>query len=385
MIRRLLVANRGEIAIRVARSAADLGVSVVMVYSDDDAGSLHVSAGGEAIALGKVGVPAYLDGDTIIAAAHSSDCDAIHPGYGFLSESAEFAQKCADAGITFVGPAPATLTLFGDKAKARALAAEAGIPVLRGTAAGASLEDIRSFMHDAGTDGVMLKAVAGGGGRGMRPVFDIADLDFAFERCQSEAASAFGSGILYAEALFPLARHVEVQIVGDGTGACSHLWDRECSLQRQRQKLVEIAPAFGLSDQLRHELLDAAVTLGSTAKYRGLGTIEFLVDARQGAEDRFVFIEANPRLQVEHTVTEEVLRLDLVAIQLAVAGGATLRELGLEQGDIPQPRGCAIQLRINLEKNGAGRQSAPERRNAFSLQSSIRSGRAGRWLWLYRL
>lgn len=350
MITRLLVANRGEVAIRVARTASDLGIEVVMVHSDDDAASLHVTAGNSAVGLGKVGVPAYLDGDAIIAAALSNKCDAIHPGYGFLSESADFAQKCLAVGIVFVGPRPETLALFGDKAQARALASAADIPVLQGTAAGASKDEIRAFMRDAGADGVMLKAVAGGGGRGMRPVFDLGELDAAYERCQSEAASAFGSGVLYAEALFPVARHVEVQIVGDGTGACSHLWDRECSLQRQRQKLVEVAPAFGLSATLRTELLEAAVKLGAAASYRGLGTIEFLVDARPGAEDRYVFIEANPRLQVEHTVTEEVLRLDLVAIQLAIAGGATLDELGLSQDKIPEPRGCAIQVRINLEK-----------------------------------
>lgn len=352
MIEKLLIANRGEIAVRIARTAVEAGIGAVMVYSSDDAASRHVSAGDVAVDLGQVGVAAYLDGARLLEVARLHGCDAVHPGYGFLSENAAFAEACAQAGVTFVGPSPVTLAQFGDKAAARALAQACDMPVLAGTAGGVTSEAAQAFMAGLGDGGaIMLKAVAGGGGRGMRPVERLEDLPAAFERCRSEALQAFGDGSLYAEDFFTRARHVEVQIVGDGSGAVSHLWDRECSLQRQRQKLIEIAPAFGLPEALRAELLAAAVKLASTARYRGLGTIEFLVDARAGAE-RFVFIEANPRLQVEHTVTEEVLGLDLVRIQLDIAAGASLAELALEQADIGAPKGFALQARVNLETLG---------------------------------
>jgi acetyl/propionyl-CoA carboxylase alpha subunit len=360
MPKRLLIANRGEIAVRIARTAGDLGVETVAVYAEDDAASLHTRAADRAVGLGPAGVAAYLDGAAVIAAAQAAGCDAVHPGYGFLSESGAFAAACEQAGLTFVGPAPQTLEILGDKAAARALAGRCGVPLLAGTSGAVSLEEARDFLAARGPGGaVMLKAVAGGGGRGMRPVTSLAELEAAFARAASEASGAFGSGALYVEELMSRARHVEVQIVGDGTGAVAHLWDRECSLQRQRQKLIEIAPAFGLPETLRAQLLQAAVRLGAAVRYRGVGTVEFLVEARPGAPARFAFIEANPRLQVEHTVTETVLGLDLVAVQLKIADGADLAGLGLTQDRVPAPRGTALQARVNLESMGADGSARP--------------------------
>jgi acetyl/propionyl-CoA carboxylase alpha subunit len=360
MPKSLLIANRGEIAVRIARTAGDLGVQTVAVYAEDDAACLHTREADRAVSLGAAGVPAYLDADAIIAAAQVAGCDAVHPGYGFLSESAAFAAACEQAGLTFVGPAPETLATFGDKAAARALAERSGVPLLAGISAAVTVGEARDFLASLGPGGaVMLKAVAGGGGRGMRPVTSLAGLDQAYARAESEARGAFGAGELYVEELMTRARHVEVQIVGDGTGAVAHLWDRECSLQRQRQKLIEIAPAFGLPEALRAEMLRAAVTLGAAVRYRGVGTVEFLVDARPGAAPRFAFIEANARLQVEHTVTETVLGRDLVALQLQIADGADLAGLGLTQDRVPAPRGVALQARVNLESMTADGSARP--------------------------
>ena len=343
--KKLLVANRGEIAIRIFRSAADLGMGSIAIYPADDSTSLHVEKADAAIALPGRGVAAYLDGAAVLRAAREAGATAIHPGYGFLSENAAFARACAEAGIVFVGPTPEILDLFGDKHRARQLAHEVGVPILPGTAAPTSLEDARAFMAGLGADGAMVKAVAGGGGRGMRPVLTAGELEEAFTRCRSEATAAFGSGDLYLERLVRHARHIEVQVIGDGTEV-AHLWERDCSLQRQRQKLVEFAPAPNLDARVRQQVLDAALTLARAANYRSLGTFEFLVDASSGA---FYFIEANPRLQVEHTVTEAVTGLDLVELQLRLAEGATLAELGLASGAGPAPRGMAMQLRINVE------------------------------------
>jgi acetyl/propionyl-CoA carboxylase alpha subunit len=349
MFKKLLIANRGEIAVRIARTASDLGVATLAVYAQDDAASLHVRMSDEARELPAVGPAAYLDIDHLIAAAVEAGCDAIHPGYGFLSENAAFAEACARAGLTFVGPSPDCLRAFGDKAAARDLAQACGLPVLPGLDHAVSLEEAQAFLASLGPGGaVMLKALAGGGGRGMRPVVREADLAEAFARCASEAKAAFGSGELYVEAFLPRARHVEVQIVGDGE-AVSHLWDRECSLQRQRQKIVEIAPAFGVAAALREAMLDAACRLGAKAGYRGLGTIEFLLDASERGAARFAFVEANARLQVEHTVTEMVTGLDLVAVQLKIAAGASLFDLGLDAPSRTPPRGVALQARVNLE------------------------------------
>ena len=355
MINKLLIANRGEIAIRIARSAVDLGIATVAVFPEDDAASLHTRVVDEAVSLDGTGVAAYLDIDAVIAAAQSTGCDAIHPGYGFLSENGDFAAAVEAAGLTFVGPTAETLRRFGDKSAARALAVESGVPVLPGTSEAADLATIRTFFESLGEGGaVMLKAVAGGGGRGMRPVEHIDELDEAFERAASEATQAFGSGAIYVEELLTPARHVEVQVVGDGTGAVTHLFDRECSLQRQRQKLIEIAPAFGLSPSLREAMWASAVTLAKAARYRGVGTFEFLVDS---ANDRFVFMEANARLQVEHTVTEEVTGVDLVDAQLRIASGQTLDAIGLT-GDL-SVRGVALQARVNLETMAEDGSSRP--------------------------
>jgi acetyl/propionyl-CoA carboxylase alpha subunit len=361
-IRRLLIANRGEIAIRIARTAAELGIETVAVFSRDDASALHPRKADAAHALGADGPAAYLDAAALIMAAREHDCDAIHPGYGFLSERADFARACVEAGLAFVGPAPRTLELFGDKAAARAHAIRCGVPVLSGTDRATTLEEARAFLARLGAGGaVMLKALAGGGGRGMRPVTDAALLDDAWARCASEALAAFGSDALYVERLLPRARHVEVQVAGDGSSAV-HLWERECSLQRQRQKLVEIAPAPGLAPNLRDRLLASALRLSREAGLSNLATIEFLVDA-DGAgrnDGEFAFVEANARLQVEHTVTEELLGLDLVRLQLQIAAGATLAQLGLARSPA-LVSGCALQARINLEtmaEDGTARPSA---------------------------
>ena len=343
----LLIANRGEIAVRIARAAAELGTRTVAVYSQDDAESLHIRRAEHAVELPGTGPRAYLDGAAIIAAALQAGCDAIHPGYGFLSESATFARDCAEAGLRFVGPQVEHLELFGDKGKARSLAQRLGVPVLRGTFGATTIEDARFFLTSLGARGQMLiKACAGGGGRGMRVVADEADLAQAYGRCQSEAVAAFGLADVYVEEFFPRARHIEIQVIGDGS-TVSHLWERECSLQRRHQKVVEIAPSPTLPDSTRQEIIVAALKMAQDIGYASAGTFEFLVDARAG--EHFVFIEANARLQVEHTVTEEILGIDIVQAQLRVAAGAKLEEIGLKQKSVPRPRGYAMQLRVNME------------------------------------
>ena len=342
---RLLIANRGEVAVRVARAADTLGLPCVAVFAGDDASSPHVEAAELAVTLGGDGPSAYLDVDALVAAARETGCSHVHPGWGFLSESAAFARACADAGLVFVGPAPAVLERLGDKVAARALAQELGVPVPRATST-SSADDARAFMDELGRP-IMLKAVAGGGGRGMRAVRDPAAVDDAWARCVAEARLATGSEALYAEELLERTRHVEVQLAGDGTGAVVALGDRDCSLQRRHQKLVEIAPAPSLPDALRAALADAAMTIGRELRLAGLSTCEFLVDLDR--EDTFAFIEANPRLQVEHTVTEEVFGVDLVAAQLRLAMGTSLDDAGLTG---LAPRGAAVQARVNAERTG---------------------------------
>ncbi|MCK1636062.1 ATP-grasp domain-containing protein [Bradyrhizobium sp. 157] len=348
---KLLIANRGEIAIRIARAAGDAGLATVAIYSADDAQSLHVRAGDAAHEIPGRGARAYLDIEAMIAAAKATGCDALHPGYGFLSENSALARRCAEENIVFVGPSPQALDLFGDKAQAKALAKRCGVPVIEGTSGPTSLEQAKAFLESLGPGGaIMIKAIAGGGGRGMRIVDDVARLEEAFARCQSEAIAAFGSDGVYVERLIRNARHIEVQIICDHHGAISHLWERECTIQRRNQKLIEIAPSPSLTDSLRTRIIDSAKELAAAVNYNNLGTFEFLVDNDARTSDKaFAFIEANPRLQVEHTVTEQVLGLDLVQSQLAVAAGATLGSLGLAQGYIPRPRGFAMQLRVNME------------------------------------
>ncbi len=340
---RLLVANRGEIALRVMRSARESGYGTVAVYGSDDAASLHVARADEAVVLPGRGAAAYLDAEAIVAAATSNACSALHPGYGFLAEQAAFAERCEAAGIVFVGPTPAQLALFGDKVAAREHARTCGVPVLAASAELSDAAALEAFRRDCAAP-VIVKAAAGGGGRGMRVVGEGDDAGLLLGQAAAEAAAAFGDGRVYAERFIAHARHVEVQVVGDGSGAVTHLWERDCTLQRRHQKLIEIAPAPALDSDLRAAVLDAALAVTRAADYRGLGTVEFLVDLER---DEFFFIEANARLQVEHTVTEEILGLDLVAVQLAIAGGAALEDLGLVHP--PAPRGCAMQLRINAE------------------------------------
>ena len=348
-LKSLLIANRGEIAVRIARAAAEMNIRTTAIYSADDARSLHITKTEDARALRGSGAAAYLDIEQIIAVAKDAGCDAIHPGYGFLSENAAFAWRCAEERIKFVGPRPELLELFGDKVRARALATEFGVPVLHGTTGPTTLEHAKAFLESLGGGAIMIKALAGGGGRGMRIVRHAAEIDEAYARCESEARAAFGNGAVYVEELMPRARHIEVQIVGDGVGGVSHLWERECSIQRRNQKIVEIAPSPSLPTELRDRLTSAAVSLAREVRYNSLGTFEFLVDASAEGATEFAFIEANARLQVEHTVTEEVTGIDLVKTQLALADGRKLDELGLEQSNIPHPRGYAIQLRVNME------------------------------------
>ncbi len=355
-IKNILIANRGEIAVRVARTAAELGIASTAVYSKDDETSRHRLMADHALALDDVGARAYLNGENLIRLARENRCDSIHPGYGFLSENADFAEQCGRAGIVFIGPDAKTLRLLGDKIATREIARKLNIPLAAGTSGAVTLEQARAFFEEnENGDGIMIKALAGGGGRGMRIVREIHELAPAFERCASEARAAFGRDELYVERFMPRVRHVEVQVLGDARGNVIHLWERDCTLQRRNQKLVEIAPAPELAANTREKLFQAALDMARDVAYRGPGTFEFLVDPRGD----FVFMEANPRLQVEHTITEEITGTDLVAAQIRVAGGESLADLGLEQ--TPPSRGFAVQMRVNAETmNASGEASASE-------------------------
>ncbi|MDP6716527.1 MAG: carboxyl transferase domain-containing protein, partial [SAR202 cluster bacterium] len=321
------------------------------VYSEDDSKSLHRTIADDAVALEGRGVPAYLNMDRIIEAAKESNCDAIHPGYGFLAENAAFARKCAENGIVFIGPDVEHLELFGDKARARALAAVTDVPILKGIDKSVSLEEAKEFFAVVGSDaGIMIKAVAGGGGRGARAVTDEADIEDAYNRCQSEANIAFGNGELYVEQFIEQARHIEVQILGDKNHEIVHLGERECSVQRRYQKIVEIAPSPHISESLRADIIEAALRLARAVNYSNLGTFEFLVNTNPGiGENPFFFIETNARLQVEHTVTEAVTGVDIVQAQIQLAQGESIADIGLDGPSISAPRGFAIQTRINME------------------------------------
>ena len=346
---KLLIANRGEIAIRVLRAAAELGIPTVAVAPKDDAGSLHTGKADEFVQINGVGVAAYLDIEQLIAVARDTKCDAVHPAYGFLSENAEFAQACTDAGLTFVGPSVETLRLCGDKAQARASAVAADVPVLRGIDHAISVADAEALFHELG-DGraMMLKAIGGGGGRGSRKVTSLDAVAPTYERCHAEALAAFGNGDLYAEEFLQQARHVEVQVIGDQHGAVTHLSERECSVQRNFQKIIEVAPAPALDETVRDEIISAAIRMAKSIKYQNAGTFEFLVDVSgNNNTQHFAFIETNARLQVEHTVTEEITGVDIVQTQLRIAQGATLKELGLATP--PPIRGIAIQARVCME------------------------------------
>ncbi len=355
-VKHLLIANRGEIAIRISRAAGELGIHTSVVYSEDDEQSLHIVKADEAIALIGSGASAYLDMHQIIACALNQGCDAIHPGYGFLSERADFARACISAGLKFVGPEPETLEIFGDKMRTKSLAESCGVAVVPGLDGDISLERVQQFFSGLGPDAaVMIKALSGGGGRGMRQVSQASDLEEALARCRSEAMAAFGQEDLYIEKLISPARHIEVQILGDDAGDISNLGERECTVQRQHQKLVEIAPSPTLSPDTRKQMIDAATRMAAAVELSGLATFEFLLDA----DEQFTFIETNPRLQVEHTVTEEVSGVDLVQTQIRLAEGASLKELGLDAQQLVEPRGFALQLRINMETLDENAQAKP--------------------------
>ena len=344
-IGKLLIANRGEIAARIMRSAHALGLATVAVYSDPDADAPYVTLADEAVLLpGAAPADTYLRGDLIIAAAAATGADAVHPGYGFLSENAAFARACADAGLIFVGPAPETIAAMGDKITAKALMADAGVPVLPGMTV-TNDGDLAAAAETVGFP-LLVKAAFGGGGRGMRLVADPADLPAAVQSARGEAASAFGDGTVFLERFVTDPRHVEVQILGDEAGTVVHLFERECSIQRRYQKIVEECPSPAVDACLRAALAAAAVTAGQAIGYTSAGTVEFVLD-RDGS---FYFLEMNTRLQVEHPVTEEVTGLDLVELQLRIAEGEPLPLQAREA----QINGHAIEVRLYAEDVPAG-------------------------------
>lgn len=348
-IKKLLVANRSEIAIRVFRSAHELGIRTVAIYSHEDRYALHRLKADEAYQIGKPGEPirSYLDIDGIVELAVHHEIDAIHPGYGFLSEKAEFARACGRAGITFVGPQVEALEKFGDKTSARQVAQQVGVPVVGGSDAIKNLQDGKQLAEKLGYP-VILKASHGGGGRGMRVVKDAAEFAAAFEQAQRESQTAFGSPEVFLERYISNARHLEVQLLGDKHGNLVHLFERDCSIQRRHQKVVEIAPAPRLDSRIRSDICEAALAIGRAVNYQNAGTVEFLFDEDAG---QFFFIEVNPRIQVEHTVTEEVTGVDLVRRQILVAQGCPLSHPDIDLGkqDEIQTVGYALQCRVTTE------------------------------------
>lgn len=346
----LLIANRGEIALRISRTARELGIETTAVHASDDRDGGHVRMADHVVTLPGRGAAAYQDAGALIDAARSTGADSVHPGYGFLSESAEFAEACLTSGLTFVGPAPSTLRALGNKISAREAAAAAGVPVPAATRAGADVDEMADLLsrHSA----VMVKAVAGGGGRGIRAVRDPDELEDACKQCAAEALAGFGDGSLFAESLVPSARHIEIQVVGDGHDVAV-IGDRDCSLQRRHQKLIEVAPAQNLAADTRRDLHAAASRLVASLSYTGLGTVEFLVtDSGQ-----YYFLEVNPRIQVEHPITEAVTGVDLVAVSLRIAAGSRLSDLGLES--TPESHGIAVEARVNAEHMDASGVAVP--------------------------
>src|SRR4051812_4310141 len=348
--RKLLVANRSEIAIRVFRSAHELGIRTVAIYSHEDRFALHRFKADEAYPVGTPGQPirAYLDIPGIVSLAKRIGVDAIHPGYGFLSENAGFARACAEAGITFVGPNPEILDQLGDKVAARRIAQQARVPILSGSDGPVqAIQEARKIADRLGYP-VMVKAAMGGGGRGMRPVLTPDQLEPALDQARREAGTAFGVPDVFLEKLVRRARHIEVQLFGDRHGNLIHLYERDCTIQRRHQKVVELAPAPNLDGGLRQRILDAAVAVGRAVRLDNAGTVEFLVDADTG---EFYFIEVNPRIQVEHTVTEVVTGYDIVRGQILIAQGMPLndREIGLADQSKITTHGYAIQCRVTTE------------------------------------
>ncbi|MGC1354786.1 MAG: acetyl-CoA carboxylase biotin carboxylase subunit [Xanthobacteraceae bacterium] len=360
MFDKLLVANRGEIAVRVIRAAKELGLKTVAVFSDADKDSLAVRFADEAVRIGPPqAAKSYLDGDAIIAAARETGAGAIHPGYGFLSENARFADAVAAAGLVFVGPSAETIRVMGDKAAARVAAEAAGVPIVPGTKG--EVADLAQALAKACTIGfpVMLKASAGGGGRGIRVAANGAEFEQHFHTAQAEATAAFGSGALYLERFLNRARHIEVQVMGDGQRVL-HFFERECSLQRRRQKIWEEAPSPALDDVTRQALCASAVRLAERVHYRGAGTLEYLYD---DATREFFFIEMNTRIQVEHPITEMITGVDLVREMILIAQGESLKR---QQSDVTA-RGAAIEVRINAEDPDKNFRPSPGRVSALSL------------------
>jgi pyruvate carboxylase len=350
VISKVLVANRGEIAVRAFRAAYELGIATVAVYPFEDRNSLHRLKADESYQIGEAGHPvrAYLSVDEIIGAAQHAGADAIYPGYGFLSENPDLAAACAAAGITFIGPSAEILELTGNKSRAIAAARAAGLPVLNSSAPSASVEELMAAAQSMEFP-LFVKAVSGGGGRGMRRVTDADGLSEAIEAASREAESAFGDPTLYLEQAVINPRHIEVQILADTHGNVMHLFERDCSVQRRHQKVIELAPAPNLPDELRQQMCTDAVAFARQIEYSYAGTVEFLLDER----GNYVFIEMNPRIQVEHTVTEEITDVDLVASQMRIADGETLEDLGLSQ-DTLTVRGAAMQCRITTEDPANG-------------------------------
>ncbi len=342
MFRKVLIANRGEIAVRVVRACHEMGIAAVAVYSDADRDSLHVPFADYAYRIGPApSRESYLCVDKILAVARQAGCDAVHPGYGFLAENADFAEACADMGLVFIGPSPLAMRKLGSKTAARRVASDAGVPTVPGTLD--PIEDLaraRSLASEIGFP-LLLKAVAGGGGKGMRAIARESDLEGGWRDAQAEAANAFGDGRLYVEKLLRDPRHIEMQILGDWEGRLVHLGERECSVQRRHQKVLEEAPSPVVDRALREAMGEAALRVARAGGYHNAGTVEFLVDA----ERRFYFLEVNTRLQVEHPVTEAVTSLDLVKLQIRIAAG---ERLPLRQEDVAV-RGHAIECRIYAE------------------------------------
>ena len=350
MFRRVLIANRGEVAVRIVRACHELGIEAVAVYSTADRDSLHVELADQAVHVGPpAAAQSYLNVPSLVAAATTTGCDAVHPGWGFLAENAAFAAACEDNDLAFVGPRPESIEIMGDKIRAKEAAAAAGVPLVPGSDGAASLEQARSLAGEIGFP-LLLKAAAGGGGRGMRLVAEADELEAAYRTASAEAQAAFSDGSLYVERAIVGARHVEIQVLGDGEGRVLTLGERDCSIQRRHQKLVEEGPSPAVTEEIRAQMEDASRRATEALRYRGAGTIEFLLDA----EGRFYFIEMNTRLQVEHPVTELLTGVDLAQGQLRVAAGE-----GLPHEGRAELRGHAIELRINAEDPAHGFRPAP--------------------------
>jgi len=340
MFKKVLIANRGEIALRVIRTCREMGIKTVAVYSTADKDSLHVRFADEAVCIGKpASADSYLNIPHIMAAAEITNADAIHPGYGFLAENARFAEICGEHGIKFIGPTPAMINAMGDKITAKETMIKAGVPVVPG--GGGLLESVADAKDMAGQIGypIILKATAGGGGKGMRVVWNDSELEKAYDSAKAEAAASFKNDGIYMEKFVVEPRHIEIQVAGDQYGTVCHLSERDCSIQRRHQKLVEESPSPFMTRELRYKMGEAAIKAASAIKYESVGTIEFLVDKNRN----FYFMEMNTRIQVEHCVTEEVVNFDLIKEQIKIAAGETISGVNYE------PQGHAIECRINAE------------------------------------